>query len=145
MRSRIRHTPERSLGCARFRRCGVGPPSGRRALAVNARRSQFSAALLRLAGGALAPGGSIDRDPSVLERLSEGVFIAIEGVGIGVMERLCILLSPHPKVWKVVQEATEDCLAILPVCSGIKDVAVPHLIYHLAGNDVSIRIDDLQG
>src|SRR4051794_30192628 len=69
------------------------------------------AALLRLASRPLA-SGRVGRDPGARGWLSEGGAIALERVCVGVVERLRILVSPHPEVREVVEKAAEDRVAI---------------------------------
>src|SRR5690349_16609319 len=88
----------------------------------------MSAALLRLAGRPLAAHDRVGADPRVRRRISERLAVALDRVRIGVVEILGVLLVAHPEVREVMNEATEDRLAVLRVRRRVEDVLMPHLV-----------------
>lgn len=56
------------------------------------------------------------------------------------MQGLSVVLSTHPEVGEVVEEASEDRPAILAMGGGVEDMAMPHLVHDLARHDVSMGI-----
>jgi hypothetical protein len=101
-------------------------------------------ALLRFAGFAPAFRG-VGADPRIGRRVAKGVPIPPERVGIGIIQRLGIVFSPHPEVGEVVEELAEDRLAVLAICGRIEDVAVPHLVDQPTRDDHRPGSDELEG
>src|SRR5262249_54147509 len=90
------------------------------------------------------PRGSFGRvggDPCIWRRLAESPAIEIERIGIGIDQIRGIIGAEHPNVGDVI----EDRSAVFAIGGGIENVLVPHLIDDLAGDDVSVGVNQLKG
>lgn len=62
------------------------------------------------------------------------------GTSKGFTVRAPVVVTQHSKVWIVMDEPTENALAVLCVCASIEDVLVPKRIDRLGRHDRPIRI-----